>query len=435
MADMNKKPFGGGRAVKAAVSFSALALLVCSVLGAAFPAVAGSKLAPLKRDRPVGQTAQISDMANHAKWFRYGVHVTEAWTIREDVSDPYHLTILRRAINPDKPTRRVFVLYPRPSSAYDVAITKILDVFDEKDINAEFTVVNFRNSPKWGQAAIAEAEAGDFDMIFTMGSQSTAWMDKNYAARRIPMVSVCSKDPVVLGQTAAYEKGSGKNFAFTSLNMPIDAQMAYVLELKPKLRNIGVLVNSKNVSAVKTQAEPIARFARRRGIRVLYLAVDDPKAARAELAKLVHGAVASMRKNDPSLDNSVFWITGSTAVFREIGEINANSDRVPVLSAVPDVVGEGDDSAVLSVGIGFESNAHLAAVYGAEILAGRAAAGDLPVGVVSPPDIAINFRKAREIGLKVPFRFFESASFVYDYDGNTVRYNGKRVALDRSQIQ
>jgi len=139
-------------------------------------------------------------------------------------------------------------------------------------------------------------------------------------------------------------------------------------------------------------------------------------------------AVAAMRKNDPDLSNSVLWITGSTSVFNEIATINANSDRVPVLSAVPEVVKAGDDTAVLSVGISFQSNAHLAAIYGADVLSGRAQVGELRVGVVSPPDIAINFRKAREIGLQIPFSFFESATFVYDYEGQMVRNNGKSVA-------
>ena len=49
------------------------------------------------------------------------------------------------------------------------------------------------------------------------------------------------------------------------------------------------------------------------------------------------------------------------------------------------------------------------------------------MGIVSPPDIAINFRKAQEIGLRIPFSFFESASFVYDYEGLRVRNKGKSV--------
>ena len=364
----------------------------------------------------------------YEKWFRFTDEVLENWIVQGVPNDPMQVQVSRRSGVPEHADYRVFVLYPRPSSAYDIAISKILEVFAEKDIDAAITVVNFQNDPSRGRAATKHADAGGYDLILSMGSQSTAWLHDNYRSRAVPVVSVCSKDPVILGQTASYDVGSGDNFAYTSLNMPVEAQLAYLLELKPKLKNIGVLVNSKNVSAVKTQAEPIARQAARRGIRVLTLAIENPKNAKDELERLTQEAVKSMRKNDPNLDNSVFWITGSTAVFREIETINQNADRVPVLSVVPDVVTEGQNSAVLSVGIGFESNAHLAAIYAADILAGRERAGALPVGVVSPPDIAINFLKAREIGLKIPFRFFESASYVYDYEGQTVRYKGKRVA-------
>jgi putative ABC transport system substrate-binding protein len=99
-----------------------------------------------------------------------------------------------------------------------------------------------------------------------------------------------------------------------------------------------------------------------------------------------------------------------------------------VVSVVPEIVREGDDSAALAIGISFESNAILAAVYGADILTGRAKAGDLKVGVVTPPDIAISFRKAREVGLRIPFDFFENASFVYDYECRDVRPANNELA-------
>ncbi len=143
---------------------------------------------------------------------------------------------------------------------------------------------------------------------------------------------------------------------------------------------------------------------------------------------VVSRSVNKMRKSDPSLENSIFWITGSTAIFREIQTINEFSDRVPVLSLVPEVVKAGDDSAVMAIGITFDSNAQLAAFYGADVLLGRVKAGDLKVGIVSPPDISISWRKAREIGLDIPFSFFESASYVYDYEGKLVRYRGKLVS-------
>jgi putative tryptophan/tyrosine transport system substrate-binding protein len=274
--------------------------------------------------------------------------------------------------------------------------------------------------------------ADDYDLIFSMGSESTAWLYDKYRNGKVPVVTICSKDPVELGQVADYDRGSGTNFAFTSLNMPVEVQMAYVLELRPALKNISILVDSENVSAVQTQAEPIARYARARGIQVLNVAVRGSQDVKDELKRGVASTVEKMRRNDPALTNSVFWVTGSTAVFGEIATINEFSDRVPVLSVVPEVVKAGDDSAVLSIGVSFESNAHLAAIYGSEVLLGRAKAGDLKVGIVSPPDIAINFRKARAIGLKVPFSFFESAGYIYDYDGKPARAAGKAVR-DRSR--
>jgi len=377
----------------------------------------------------VSRSAHAEETPAYASWFRYGSELRGSWRFSEVDGDPYQVTIQRDGGLARGKNHKIFVIYPRPSSAYDIAITRILETFAEKNIRADFAVFNFRKNDARGREALRMAEEGGYELIFSMGSESTAWLYRNYFGGALPVVSVTSKDPVVLGQAAAYDTGSGSNFAFTSLNMPIDAQMSYVLDLKPRLKNIGILVDSKNVSAVQTQAAPMVEFARQRGIRALDLAVRDPANAREELAILVSDAVKAMRKNDPGLENSVFWITGSTSVFREIATINKYADRVPVLSVVPEVVRSGADSAVLSVGISFQSNAHLAAIYGAEVLSGEVAVGELPVGVVSPPDIAINFLKAREIGLKIPFGFIESASFIYDYDGRQVRDNGKAMIV------
>jgi MFS family permease len=366
-------------------------------------------------------SAQADGKPVYSKWFRYGPSIETAWRVSDVPGDPLEVAVHRKDAEKHGPARRVLVLYPRPSSAYDIAITTILDVFETKEINADMLVVNFEIDDQKGKDALKLAQDGKYDLIVAMGSESTAWLYDHYRGGAIPVVSVCSKDPVLLGQAKDYDHGSSTNFAFTSLNMPTDVQFAYVQELKPELKNFAVLVDSKNVSAVQTQAEPIAALAKRHGIQVVWGAVQNPATAREELATIVRDAVRTMRKSDPDLSKSIFWVTGSTSVFREMKTINENADRVPVVSVVPEVVKAGDDTAVLAIGISFESNAHLAAVYAANILDGRAKAGDLKVGVVSPPDIAISFRKAREIGLRVPFTFFESASFVYDYDGRAVR--------------
>jgi len=356
-----------------------------------------------------------------AKWFRYSGDLDTQWSFTGDPGNSMRVSIRPKTSERSGATRRVMVLYPRPSSAYDIAISEILKVFETREHKIEFTVINFDLKDAQGDEAIQFAEKNKFDLIIAMGSEATAWLYDHYRGGAIAVVSVCSKDPVQLGQMRGYEEGSKTNFAFTSLNVPVEVQMAYVKELSPDLKNLAILVDSKNVSAVQTQAEPISVYARRRGIEVIWAEVKDPANARQELLRLVPDAVRKMRITDPDLSKSLFWLTGSTSVFREIHTINQNSDRVPVVSVVPEIVTAGPDTAVLGIGISFESNAHLAAIYADKILRGAAKPGDLNVGIVSPPDISISFLKARAIGMRVPFDFFETASFVYDYDGRPVR--------------
>ncbi len=367
---------------------------------------------------PAHATVTLTD------WFRLHKGSTKDWDIVVQSGNTNVVRIKPKRLSSSQPLRRIMVLYPRRSSAYDTAMSTFLNVIQDKRLNAEFTVINFLTDDVRGKSALEFAESSNFDLILSMGSESTAWLWTNYRGGKLPVVTVCSKDPVLLGQSAAYDVGSNTNFAFTSLNMPIDAQMSYVLRLRPQLKNLAILVDANNVSAVQTQAAPAKEYLKARGIRVLDIAVKNPSKVKEELTVQVRDAVNTMRKNDVDLSNSLFWITGSTLLFGEIGTINQHSFRVPVLSTVTDVVQEGDESAVLSVGISFESNAHQAAIYAADVLDGRRAAGALPVGVVTPPDVAISFRKAREIGMRIPFSLFESATTIFDNEGKLVRSNG-----------
>lgn len=365
----------------------------------------------------MGAGALAAPPEPYAKWFKFTANVSSEWDVKAS-ADPNKLLISSK--DKQGPVRRVLVLYPRASSAYDIAITQILQVFAAKEINAELSVVNFELKSERGKEILRQAEADRIELIFAMGSESTAWLYQNYQGGALPVVTVCSKDPVLLGQMKDYDAGSGTNFAFTSLNVPIEVQMAYVAELRPALKNIAILVDMKNVSAVQTQAEPIAQFASKKGIKVIWGAVQNPAKAREELEKIVPDAVRQMQSNDPGLNDSLFWITGSTSVFAEVPTINRYSGRVPVISAVPEIVKAGPDTAVLGVGVSFESNGRLAGIYGAQVLAGSKP-GSLKVGLVSPPDMAVSFLKAREIGFRIPFSIFEIASFVYDYDGKPAR--------------
>ncbi|MCW5771938.1 MAG: hypothetical protein KIT16_09910 [Rhodospirillaceae bacterium] len=366
--------------------------------------------------------------AEPVPWLKLDRETLARWTATLDPNDANRLVLAR---GPAQDAVPILVVIPWPSSAYDTALRTVLDSFADHGRAARFTVVTMDGKLDRGKAEFRAAAGGGFKLIFAMGSEAAMVAHENYRGGPVPVVTVCAKDPVQLGQLTAYDKGSGTNIAYTSLNMPTSAQFSYLLELMPKLRNIAILVDETNKSAVETQAKPLEAAAKEKGVRPLVLAVPARKGMREDMPAKMEAAIVEMRRTDPGLKHSFFWITGSTAVFTEMGIINAHAGAVPVLSVVPDVVKAGDESAALAVGISFESNARLAAAYSFQILDGKAKPGALRVGVVEPPDIAINFKKARASGLKIPYSFFELAWYVFDAEGKPARVAGRDVAATR----
>ncbi len=365
-----------------------------------------------------------SDMNSYTEWVAIKPIRLLEWEIIEYPDIPLMVTIQNDTFSDPANKKDVLILFPKKSSAYDTALDKILQLFEEKGISVEFTIINFLGDAALGLEALSHARINNMDLIFSMGSTSTEFIVEQYSGGAIPVVSICSKDPVLQGwkEDGNYETGTGNNIAFTSLNVSAELHINYLLDLIPNLENIAIMYRQGNSSAVTTQVLPMEKIAEEYGIIIIHIAVQNKDTAAEELEILVPQAVEEIKRLDPDASKSIFWITGSTSVFNEIETINMYSENVPVLSIPRErVVQEGENSAVLSIGVGFESNAHLAALYGIGILTGEYTAGELPVGIITPPDIAINFLKARQIGLRIPFKFFESANFIYDYAGNLVR--------------
>jgi len=59
-------------------------------------------------------------------------------------------------------------------------------------------------------------------------------------------------------------------------------------------------------------------------------------------------------------------------------------------------------------------------------LAGKIKPNNLKVGIV-PVDISINFKKAINLGYKIPFDLFESSDNIIGISGKAVWKNGKRI--------
>ncbi|MBF0471215.1 MAG: hypothetical protein HQL48_07545 [Gammaproteobacteria bacterium] len=337
----------------------------------------------------------------------------EIWPSGHDISDSDY---------------QIMAIISKKSTSYTLAVEKMLEVFAEQRLNLVLTLININTEKDLALDALSYAEQHEVDLLFSLGSQSEEILHTHYQQGIIPVVTCTNKDPVLLGQIASYD-GGGKNsnIAYTSLNVPLSVQSQYLRLLKPELAVVALMYNKNHKQVMKTEVGPTRAVFEEEGITVLDVAVEHISTASQTLAEQIPLVIAQMKTIDPELKNSIFWMTSSTAVFSHMTTINNYTGRVPVLASIPNAVGEGDDSAVIAFGIDRRSNAHLASLYAVSILKDGVKPGALKVGVVTPPDISINLRVAKKIGLEIPFRFLENATFVYDYEGRVVRDFGKSV--------
>lgn len=375
------------------------------------------------------ETEQIGE-APDIEWFQPPEEMLVNWKIVPDDDNGLMVSLVPAYLDGSPPeTNKLLFLYTKAHPLFDHATNQVLSVFIDRDIPVEATVI-LAEDEQSGQDALSYAEANQFDLIFSMGSDASAYLHENYRGGQIPCVTLLSKDPVLLGQMPDYESGSGTNIAYTSVGVPAELQMRYFQELVPDLQNIVILYAQENASAVKTQVEPLDGYAQSAGMNMIHVAVlnnEDPQKTQAELEIKLSDAVSEIERIDPEIEESIIVITSSSSIVNVFETVDSLANRIPVVSLFPDLVRSGDVTAVLSVGVSFDSNSLLAALYGVRILQGESSPGELPVGVITPPDIAISFAKMREIDLKIPFAFFESATFIYDPDGVLVREQGQPV--------
>jgi putative ABC transport system substrate-binding protein len=349
------------------------------------------------------------------------------WSGRIESHTPSRLYVKSNAEVADSTPKKILVIVAKKSGSYKLALNKLLEVFFQEKYAAEFEVVNIAGSETVGLALLTQAQSQGFDLVFTMGSEAAALVHKYYTNGPLPVVTSINKDPVTLGQVNSYTAGSGTNIATTTLNVPIDIQLNYLFQLNPKLKHVALLYNHNHKQVVATEVKPFRKAMIAQGIRVIDVTVDSRDEAREQLEKSIPEAMDLLREIDPTLNNSLVWVTSSTAIFSNLDIVSQYSKGVALVSTNPNAVKAGGESAVVAIGIDRRNNAHLAAIYALRILRDKENPGDLEVGVVTPPDIALNFKVARELGLKIPFTFLEGASFVYDYHGELVRSFGQNV--------
>lgn len=358
-------------------------------------------------------------------WVVYDEETLNSYSVDTDAGDTArHVAVPRTGAEGAK---RVMLLIPsRSVEAYTLAVNTILQVFARRRVPARFDIWYYDNDEAVALEALHWSYDQPVDLIMSAGSSATSFLRAHHSGHAIPAVTSASKDPVASGHLTD-PSGSGTNIAYTSINVETGTLVAYLRRLIPDLTTIGLIYSENNDSAILTQVNPLKAAADKLELTIVDVTVAGHGTAEQELEEALPTALARIEELDPGHQKSILLITGSTAVYERISQINSHAGRLPVVSMLPDIVRAGEESALLSIGVNLTSALTLAAVYAVDVVTGAAKPGDLPVGTVAPPDLAINFLIADRIGVQIPFSFLESSTFVYDLEGRQVVAFGQRV--------
>ncbi|OUS30280.1 hypothetical protein A9Q99_07350 [Gammaproteobacteria bacterium 45_16_T64] len=321
---------------------------------------------------------------------------------------------------------RVLILSPKWSGAYDISSKTIINELRSRGLGVEFTLFNYQGDTQQAKIIIENAETNGIDLIISMGSATTAFLSEFYAGGNLPVVTSCSKDPVSMNLIDPTVGMSQNNIAYTSLNISVSTQVSYLKEkFLTDLHHIAVIFDRNNPSSILTQVKPLERYLANSDVDI---ELDMIEVDFDRIDETLYEPMQRFSDNSSTTRDRVFLVTGSTELFNVIENINYYANDVPVLSVTPSHVMANSNSVFMAIGVSFKTNAKLAADYAYRIITHQSDPQTLPVGLVSTPDIAINFQRKPPGDLKVPFKFFEDAFFIFNHDGVAVREDGKSIS-------
>jgi len=170
---------------------------------------------------PLAQAPSVS----LSDWLKISEEAGKSWSIKPDAESQFSASIQAKQPGRTMSDKKILFLYPRASVAYDTALSKILTVYAQKGFAAKVRAINFQNQAALGHQAMQAAEKEKFDLVFAMGSESVSFLHQFYKNGKIPIVTVCAKDPVLMGIAPSYTQGTNTQMAFTSFKKPVDVQM------------------------------------------------------------------------------------------------------------------------------------------------------------------------------------------------------------------
>jgi putative ABC transport system substrate-binding protein len=249
-------------------------------------------------------------------------------------------------------------------------------------------VIEFRWADNVDQLPGLAAELVRMKVDIIFASSSTMVEPARQATKTIPIVFATHADPIGTGHVASLPRPGGNITGLSELTTEIDAKALEMLkEAVPQATRIGVLWNPTTPSQV-----PGLQSVKAAGEK-LGLALHILPAATAED---FDAALASMARENVG---GVFVMPAPVTISQRarLAELALKHRLATIFGAKENVVAGG----LMSYGVDRNDLTRRAALYIDKILKGAKPA-DLPVQQMTKPELIINLKTARTLGIDVP---------------------------------
>ena len=212
----------------------------------------------------------------------------------------------------------------------------------------------------------------------------------------IPVVFTPVFDPVGAGLTQSMDKPEGKATGVAGM-VPADAKTAFIQELLPAAKTIGILYHSADSNALLE----VNNF--KKAAQTVFSIVDLPIAKPEELSALPDRLSAELDALFLPIGRVIEENFASVAYYAEAANL-------PIITSHAPNVPSGALGALVA---NHYELGRACAAKAAQILAGTHP-GSIPVGIVDNPEIQLNVFAAANLGIELPPALLKKAAEVFE---------------------
>jgi len=285
----------------------------------------------------------------------------------------------------------IFAVKSSDIEPYNLALKGAQEVFKSKELGAIVKVYDIKGDASIWKEVLKDIKEERPKVIMTFGTVATELVMMD--VKDTPIVFSTVLNPEESGIVNSLTSPGG-NVTGASLDIPVEAQFSYILNMVPAVKKVGVLYNPKETGLIVERARATAS-------RMQIQLIAEPVNSETDLPKAID---TLFRQVD------VLWSVADATVFSlpAIQKIIVETIRykIPFMGISPSFVKAGALFSVKWDDIDIGRQAGEAVV---KIISWRENISDIPVASPREVSISINARTARTIGLTIPDKVLKRA--------------------------